>query len=367
MGGASGYAPRPASQLAGTWVNVDCPRERYTVEGMRVTRADVRGTQNFTLHWDPRSQRLQWGTHGRLWLEWLGDDFVAWVPDSHHARVWRWQRVAFAAPPRRPGHPAALLASSGASGYGPLRRPRACRQTAPYAAPELSPPARWPSERVGRRETTGGRGGGSSGQSAGRRHGRGGQSAPRSTRGSGEWDRSSGSRHRHRRGEHHRRSENYREHERHHHRRRRSGERGGSSGSWRLRGSLSAESGQQLPCGLTPVEVFDLLSREITPDDYELLLRLDKDVVKKPVATADSISSLPTVTFSEAEGGSCAVCLAGFEAGDSIAALPCKHHFHRSCIARWLAECRRTCPLCSADCDLGGNSEESGRSSCARP
>ncbi|CAK0846338.1 unnamed protein product, partial [Prorocentrum cordatum] len=80
--------------------NVDCPRERYTVEGqrgrqrgrrchhqrgrrprprrrplaawplegMRVTRADGRGTQHFTLHWDPHSQRLQWGTHGRLWL-----------------------------------------------------------------------------------------------------------------------------------------------------------------------------------------------------------------------------------------------------------------------------------------------------------
>jgi hypothetical protein len=115
------------------------------------------------------------------------------------------------------------------------------------------------------------------------------------------------------------------------------------------------------------VEVFDLFSREITPDDYEMLLRLDKDVVKKPVASADSISGLPVVPFSEAEGGSCAVCLAGFEAGDSIAALPCKHHFHRACITRWLAECRRTCPLCSADCDIGGSSDKDERSACSRP
>ncbi|CAE7939633.1 unnamed protein product, partial [Symbiodinium sp. KB8] len=40
--------------------------------------------------------------------------------------------------------------------------------------------------------------------------------------------------------------------------------------------SVSPSIPVQLPCGLTSVEVFDLLSREITPDDYELLLRLDR-------------------------------------------------------------------------------------------
>lgn len=104
----------------------------------------------------------------------------------------------------------------------------------------------------------------------------------------------------------------------------------------------------RLPCGLSPSEVFDLLFREITPDDYETLLRLD-ETVSRPIASAASIESLPTACARDLLGEECAVCLAAFESQDLVATLPCRHHFHRSCIAKWLSECRRSCPLCGND------------------
>lgn len=96
------------------------------------------------------------------------------------------------------------------------------------------------------------------------------------------------------------------------------------------------------------MEVYDLLAREITPDDYELLLRLDK-VVAKPTASQEIVEGLPAVSAKEFQGGNCTVCLSPFEADDVVAAMACKHHFHRCCISKWLSECRRTCPLCGVD------------------
>eukprot|EP00435_Cladocopium_sp_Y103_P065537 s1130_g27.t1 len=93
----------------------------------------------------------------------------------------------------------------------------------------------------------------------------------------------------------------------------------------------------RLPCGLTSVEVLDLLSREITPDDYELLLRLDK-AVGQPVASTETVEALPSVAPEEFKGQNCSICLAPFEDDSEVAAMQCKHQFHRSCISRWLSE-----------------------------
>lgn len=103
-----------------------------------------------------------------------------------------------------------------------------------------------------------------------------------------------------------------------------------------------------LPCGLTHLQVLDLLSREITPEDYDLLLQLDK-AVAKPTVRRDRLEDLPSVHTKEFMGGDCTVCLMAYEADDNVALLPCSHRFHRSCIAKWLAECRRTCPLCGVE------------------
>lgn len=103
-----------------------------------------------------------------------------------------------------------------------------------------------------------------------------------------------------------------------------------------------------MPCGLSASEVEDLLFREITPEDYDMLLRLD-EMVAKPTASASSIESLPTTEGERVLGEECTVCLVPFEADDVVASLPCRHNFHRRCITKWLAECKRACPLCGAE------------------
>lgn len=35
----------------------------------------------FSIHWDPGRLSWQWGRHGRLTMQWLGIDSIAWVPD----------------------------------------------------------------------------------------------------------------------------------------------------------------------------------------------------------------------------------------------------------------------------------------------
>lgn len=309
---------RPIEELEGTWMNVDCPREQYIIHGLRITRTDARGTRNFTIHWDHCRQRWQWGTHGRLSLQWLGDDAIAWVPDSawdaDHSRVWRWQRCT--QPQAQPGE---LAPSS----YRPWRRSHGQHAEEPYSGRP------WRTERAEE---------------------------------SDDW-RSPSSHHRdsHHHGHHH---GHHRSHHRSHHRDHHSSyggshhrdrhssqvlhrsDHGGRRGSHGAMGDLQAN--QVLPCGLTPVEVYSLLSREILPEDYELLLRLDEAVVK-PTVSVDSFKCLSTVACEHFMGGKCSVCLCAFEEQDSVAALPCQHRFHRACLLRWLSECRQTCPLCGAE------------------
>lgn len=86
--------------------------------------------------------------------------------------------------------------------------------------------------------------------------------------------------------------------------------------------------GSRLACGLSSAEVSDLLFRDITPEDYEILLRLD-DTVSRPTASASSIDSLEKASGKDLLGESCSVCLMLFEESDVAAVLPC-----RSCPAR---------------------------------
>lgn len=111
------------------------------------------------------------------------------------------------------------------------------------------------------------------------------------------------------------------------------------------RNSGFQDHGSRLACGLSSAEVSDLLFRDITPEDYEILLRLD-DTVSRPTASASSIDSLEKASGKDLLGESCSVCLMLFEESDVAAVLPCRHSFHSICISKWLAECRSSCPLC---------------------
>mmetsp|Transcript_67664 Transcript_67664/g.135917 ORF Transcript_67664/g.135917 Transcript_67664/m.135917 type:complete len:355 (-) Transcript_67664:380-1444(-) len=318
--GNGGSYMRPIEELEGTWMNVDCPREQYVIHGLRITRSDARGTRNFTIHWDQTRQRWQWGTHGRLSLQWLGDDAIAWVPDTawdvEHARVWRWQRC-------RPSSQPSISNEPSGSSYRPWRRSHGQHAEDPYPTREDPYPTRpW-------------------------------RGSSRQDEALDDW-RSSSARHRdsHHHGHHSHHRGHHREHHSYssHHRDRHSGQASHRSDHSRrpYQSNTDVQAHAVLPCGLTPVEVYSLLSRDIGPEDYEMLLRLD-DTVPKKTASSEGVDRLSNVTPEDFMGGKCSVCLCAFDEDDEVVALQCEHHFHRSCIRKWLSEYRHTCPLCNCE------------------
>jgi len=115
--------------------------------------------------------------------------------------------------------------------------------------------------------------------------------------------------------------------------------------------ATSSRAQRLLACGLSEHEVVELLYRDITPEDYELLLRLDEQVPKK-TAKAEVVGQLPAVSAQERRHETCGVCLMPFEdgeeaVGEDIVSVPCpaNHEFHRACISRWLTQCKDACPV----------------------
>ncbi|KAH9746138.1 RING-type domain-containing protein [Citrus sinensis] len=54
-------------------------------------------------------------------------------------------------------------------------------------------------------------------------------------------------------------------------------------------------------------------------------------------------------------GQECCICLSSYEDGTELHALPCNHHFHSTCIVKWL-KMNATCPLCKYNI-LKGNEQ----------
>lgn len=114
-------------------------------------------------------------------------------------------------------------------------------------------------------------------------------------------------------------------------------------------GSFDEWEDVSLPCGLRASQVSDILFRELTPEDYDMLLQLDETVVKAPSVSRSSVDKLPTARHEDFCGESCTVCLVALEKNDSVSVLPCRHLFHHVCISKWLTEQRPVCPLCSTE------------------
>ena len=101
------------------------------------------------------------------------------------------------------------------------------------------------------------------------------------------------------------------------------------------------------------------------PDDYERLLQLDDNAVKRGASRAELDSSTAVSTVPPAakarrvEGGAaaagggggsgedntCAVCLEEPAPGEMVRRLRCLHAFHLACIDTWLRS-SRLCPVC---------------------
>lgn len=70
--------------------------------------------------------------------------------------------------------------------------------------------------------------------------------------------------------------------------------------------------------------------------------------VKKDKLNQIPVSKFQKIEVKEGEEERCPVCLMGFEQGDDVKTLPCKHMFHPGCIDTWLVR-NSACPICKRD------------------
>lgn len=91
----------------------------------------------------------------------------------------------------------------------------------------------------------------------------------------------------------------------------------------------------------------DLQHRDLTPEDYEILLRLDEKVAPKTVSES-ALASFDTLTLESAStliGELCSICMEVYSESQCIKTLPCQHTFHTNCIDTWLSSASLNCPL----------------------
>ena len=124
------------------------------------------------------------------------------------------------------------------------------------------------------------------------------------------------------------------------------------------RAASAVELDVVLECGLTQRQLQALQSRDIRPEDYELLLTLDESVAKpkSKLCTARQVDEIAMVDWagdvhSDTSGvvvvEECGVCMEAFEGGEKLRQMGCcRKHLHDECIRRWLTTQKNTCPNC---------------------
>lgn len=91
-----------------------------------------------------------------------------------------------------------------------------------------------------------------------------------------------------------------------------------------------------------------LQERDITPEDYDLLLRLDEAIPKKNVLSDEALALVLDVVESQDVDvdGECSICVGDLDQGEPAGRLCCGHVYHLCCIRQWLTTGRDTCPMC---------------------
>lgn len=90
--------------------------------------------------------------------------------------------------------------------------------------------------------------------------------------------------------------------------------------------------------------LIELQNREITPEDYDLLVQLDCSVKPKTLSKA-KIDSLHSDNITNATDDICSICIEDYISGDNRRFLACGHHFHDHCIRTWLSITSNRCPI----------------------
>lgn len=90
--------------------------------------------------------------------------------------------------------------------------------------------------------------------------------------------------------------------------------------------------------------LIELQNREITPEDYDLLVQLDCSVKPKTLSKAN-IDSLHSDNVTNATDDICSICIEDYISGDMRRFLACGHHFHDHCIRTWLSITSNRCPI----------------------
>jgi len=115
-----------------------------------------------------------------------------------------------------------------------------------------------------------------------------------------------------------------------------------------LETAIALSRNQSHESGLSFAQIQDMANRELTPEDYELLLLLDSGLAKQTVSE-DKLEALTETQYAgNTDTTDCTICMGPFEIGETLKHLPCKHFFHSECVSTWLSKHSKTCPLCNA-------------------
>jgi len=117
--------------------------------------------------------------------------------------------------------------------------------------------------------------------------------------------------------------------------------------------SSASRGSRASPCPLTERQMVEMMTRDLTPEDYELLLLLDEGIKKSRLLDSVAAAALPKVEDHGSED--CRICLCPVEVADDVRRLPaCGHTYHAQCIQHWLTTSKASCPLCGAEvCEFG--------------
>lgn len=110
---------------------------------------------------------------------------------------------------------------------------------------------------------------------------------------------------------------------------------------------LRNDNGHKFAGGLLS-QLIAIQSREIIPEDFDVLLQLDDSVPAKTVPKS-VIDSLTTRTIEAEIDCCCSVCMDKYRIGQKVKYLNCDHYFHSSCIETWLTYNSTKCPLDGLD------------------